>query len=84
MESGVGRFLTFLDPYKNKSAKHTKSVCRLARIRHTLAVLAQSIPLIEMHSTGIGTKSFDRRASEAAFRSPFVQVKNFEDISQVT
>jgi hypothetical protein len=42
------------------------------------------MPLIEMHSAGIGTNGpFECKASAALRRSPFVQVKNFEDIVTV-
>lgn len=42
------------------------------------------MPFIEMHSAGIGTNGpFECKASAALRRSPFVQVKNFEDIVTV-
>jgi hypothetical protein len=42
------------------------------------------MPLIEMHSAGIGTNGpFECKASAALRRSPFVQVKNFEDMVTV-
>ncbi len=46
----------------------------------TFASRAYSKPLIEMHSTGIGTNSLAQFGFAAYLRSPFVQVKNFDDM----
>lgn len=47
----------------------------------TLVARPYSIPLIVIHSTGIGTMPLPARsASEALLRSPLVHVKNFVDI----
>jgi len=51
----------------------------------TFAVLEYSRPLIEMHSTGMGTTPFARSASAALRLSPFVQVlKNRFDMASST
>ena len=51
---------------------------------HTFVLRDSAIPLIELHSAGMGTTPPERRASAAWRRSPFVQVKNLEDIVDIT
>ncbi len=41
------------------------------------------MPVIELYSAGFANGPFEYNASWALRRSPFVQVKNFEDIATV-